>query len=159
MQYTNYDRKKMQKLMVGYLGLLIMAVKVNLAYLELTNRKASYKMEKSEWEKSIKMVLKKVKSVDEEVTNAWEHQRYKDLKDLSAQYKDDDHKGFADRLHRFYSEKHYWRDWVVIVYNKMPKSWTGKNGHDFKLCGGDEYLEKDGRNVLTSSVPKRETED
>ncbi|XP_048753956.2 uncharacterized protein LOC125665354 [Ostrea edulis] len=154
MQYTNYNRKKMQKVMAGCLGLLITAVKVNLAYLKLTNRTASYKMEKSEWEKNIKIVLKKVKSVDREVTNAWEDQKYKDLKDLSAQYKDDDNKEFADRLYRFYSEKYYWRDWVVIVYNKMAKSWTGKNGHVFKLCGGDEYLENEGRNVLTSSVPK-----
>jgi hypothetical protein len=57
-------------------------------------------------------------------------------------------------LYKFYSKKYHWRDWAVIVYNSMPKSSTGKHGHDFKICGGDEYLEKDGRNVLTSSVPK-----
>ncbi|XP_048741510.2 uncharacterized protein LOC125655307 [Ostrea edulis] len=144
----------MQKVMARCFGLLVTAVKVNLAFLELTNRKASYKMEKNHWEKDIKEVLEKVKSVDAEVTDAWKDQRFRDLKDLSAQYKDDSNKEFADRLYEFYSEKYYWRDWVVIVYNKMAKSWTGKNGHDFRLCGGDEYLEKDGRNVLTSSVAK-----
>ncbi|XP_048757060.2 uncharacterized protein LOC125667558 [Ostrea edulis] len=154
MQYTNYDRKQMQKVMAGCFGLLVTAVKVNLAFLELTNRKASYKMEKKEWEKNIKKVLEKVKSVDAEVTDAWKDQRFRDLKDLSAQYKDDGNKEFADRLYEFYSEKYYWRDWVVIVYNKMAKSWTGKNGHDFSLCGGDDYLDMDGRNVLTSSVAK-----
>ncbi|XP_048763634.2 uncharacterized protein LOC125671778 [Ostrea edulis] len=152
MQYTNYDRKKMQRVMAGCFGLLVTAVKVNLAYLELTNRTASYKMEKTHWEKGIKEVLEKVKSVDAEVTDAWEHQRFKDLKDLSAQYKDDSNEEFSKRLYEFYSEKYYWREWVVIVYKKMAKSWTGNNGHVFSLCGGDEYLEMDGRNVLTSSV-------
>ncbi|XP_048741509.1 uncharacterized protein LOC125655306 [Ostrea edulis] len=154
MQYTNHDRKKMQKVMARCFGLLVTAVKVNLAFLKLINRKASYKMEKNYWEKGIKEVLEKVKSVDAEVTDAWKDQRFRDLKDLSAQYKDDGNKEFADRLYEFYSEKYYWRDWVVIVYNKMAKSWTGKNGHDFRLCGGDDYLDMDGRNVLTSSVAK-----
>jgi hypothetical protein len=95
-----------------------------------------------------------VKSVDKEVTDAWVNQRFQDLKYLSAQYKEDSNQQFADRLFNFYSEKYYWRDWVVIVYNKMAKSRTGTKGHDFDLCGGDEYLEKDGRNVLTSSVAK-----
>jgi hypothetical protein len=154
MQYTNYDRMKMQKLMSGCLGLLMTAVKVNLAYLKLTNKTGGYKMEKTEWEKNIKAVIEKTKSVDKQVVDAWEDQKFKDLKDLSAQYKDDKNQDFANRLYEFYSKKYYWRDWIVIVYDKMEKSWTGKNGHDFNLCGGDEYLEKDGRNVLTSSVPK-----
>ncbi|XP_062601155.1 uncharacterized protein LOC134262844 [Saccostrea cucullata] len=155
MAYTNNDRKKMQKVMAGCVGLLVTAVKVNLAFLQLTNRKASYRMEKTEWEKNIKAALQKVKDVDKQVTDAWEDQKMKDLEGLSAQYKDDSHTRFAKRLYNFYSKKYYWRDWVVIVYNKMAESWTGKNGHVFKLCGGDEYLEKDGRNVLTSSVPKK----
>ncbi|XP_061195843.1 uncharacterized protein LOC133204101 [Saccostrea echinata] len=46
MAYTNNDRKKMQKVMAGCVGLLMTAVKVNLAFLQLSNRKASYKMEK-----------------------------------------------------------------------------------------------------------------
>ncbi|XP_061175964.1 uncharacterized protein LOC133184912 [Saccostrea echinata] len=154
MAYTNYDRKKMQTVMAGCVGLLMTAVKVNLAYLELSNKKASYKMEKVVWEKHIKEVLQKVKAVDKQVTDAWESQKLKDLEGLSAQYKDDSHDQFAKRLFKFYSKKYYWRDWVVIVYNKMAQSWTGNNGHDFKLCGGNKYLEKDGRNVLTSSVPK-----
>jgi hypothetical protein len=154
MEYAKYDRKTMQRVMAGCLGLLVTAVKVKLAYLKLTNRLGAYHMEKGEWEKNIKAVLKKIKSVDEEVTDAWQYQKRLDLKDLSAQYKNDNNQMFANRLYEFYSKKYYWRDWVVIVYNKMAKSWTGKNGHVFKLCGGDEYLEKDGRNVITSSVPK-----
>ncbi|XP_061197987.1 uncharacterized protein LOC133206074 [Saccostrea echinata] len=154
MEYTNNDRKKMQKVMAGCVGLLMTAVKVNLAYLKLTNRTASYKMEQKEWETNIKKVLQKVKEVDKQVTSKWEDQKFQDMKDLSAQYKEDNHEQFAKRLYKFYSEKYYWRDWVVIVYNKMAESWTGKNGHTFKLCGGDKYLEKDNRNILTSSVPK-----
>jgi hypothetical protein len=154
MQHTKYDRKKVERVMTGSLGLLVTAVKVNLAYLKLTNKTSVYNMEKSEWEKSMKEVLQKTKSVDKEVADVWEDQKLKDLKDLSAQYKDDDNKAFASRLYNFYSKKYYWRDWAVIVYNPMAKSSTGKQGHKFKICGGDEYLEKNGRNVLTSSVPK-----
>ncbi|XP_062607860.1 uncharacterized protein LOC134269662, partial [Saccostrea cucullata] len=154
MEYTNNDRKKMQKVMAGCVGLLLTAVKVNLAYLKLTNRTASYKMEQKEWETNIKNVLQKVKEVDEQVTSNYESQKFKDMKDLSAQYKDDNHEQFAKRLYKFYSEKYYWRDWVVIVYDKMEESWTGQNGHTFKLCGGDKYLEKENRNIITSSVPK-----
>ncbi|XP_062567630.1 uncharacterized protein LOC134229862 [Saccostrea cucullata] len=153
MAYSNYDRRKMQSVMAGCVGLLMTAVKVNLAYLELTNNRANYEMEKREWEKNIKDVLQKVKDVDQQVTHAWGDQKFKDLKQLSAQYRHENHEQFAKRLFNFYSKKYYWRDWVVIVYNEMAEN-TGTNGHAFDLCGGDKYLQKDGRNVLTSSVPK-----
>jgi predicted nucleic acid-binding Zn-ribbon protein len=153
-EYTKNDRKKVQKIMTGSLALLLSAVKVNLAYLELTNRKGSYEQEKKLWDQRIKEVSQKIKTVDTEVTNNYATQRMTDLKYLSAQYKGDSHDQFAHRLYTFYQEKYYWRDWAVLVYNKMAKSWTGHNGHNFNLCGGDEYLQKDGRNVITSSVPK-----
>ncbi|XP_062595443.1 uncharacterized protein LOC134256790 [Saccostrea cucullata] len=142
MAYTNYDRKKMQSVMAGCTALLMTAVKINLAYLELTNRKASYKMEKTIWEANIKKVLQKGKCVDKKVANAWETQKTEDLKMLSAQHKDDNHAQFAKRLYDFYTKKYYWRDWVVIVYNKMAESWKGNNGHGFKLLEGINILTK-----------------
>ncbi|XP_048752366.2 uncharacterized protein LOC125663955 [Ostrea edulis] len=157
MQYTSNDRKKVQKIMTGSLALLLSAVKVNLAYLKVTKKDASYEMEKTQMDKFIREAAQKIKDVDTEVTNKWTTQRFTDLKDLSAQYKGDNHGQFANRLYSFYTEKYYWREWVVLVYNEMKKSWTGKNGHMFNLCGGDEYLQKDGRNVITSSVPKEKS--
>jgi hypothetical protein len=157
MQYTKYNRREMKSIMSGFIALLKKAVLVNLAYLEMTNKTGSFDQESTVWETWKKNVQQKQESVDREVTNEWKDQRLRDLKDLSAKYHDESNEDFVDLLYDFYAYKYYWRDWFVIVYDELDTGswWRRGESQSFSLCGGNDYLNQHGRNVLTSSVPRK----
>ncbi|XP_033110182.1 uncharacterized protein LOC117111379 [Anneissia japonica] len=151
MKYTDNHRRRVQRIMKGVMNLILQGLKVHLSYLKAKGRDATYEDEKKTWEENIKKLINHMKRVDKKVTIAWPEQVKADLNDKLALLKGQSNRNFANKFYAFLTEKYYWRDWLIVVYNKLK----GKKEYHIKACHGSPPRFKFGRNIAVASVDQR----
>lgn len=134
MEYTRNDRRKMRTFMLGILKLLLMAAKLEIAYLGAVDYNAVVPFYIQDWENRIEQVKEKMIKTDIDLKDVYLAQTISDIdrfaeKDNNLQLSNHD---FSRNLYEELSTKYYWRDWLVVT------STHTESRHDAhsKVCNG-----------------------
>lgn len=117
MKYTRNDRRKMRTFMLGILKLLLMAARVELAYLGAVGSDMIAPYYIHLWQIRTEQVQEKMKAIDLELKNAYSSQSLSDIDLFSMTSRNLrlSNYDFSRNLYEELSTKYYWRDWLVVV--------------------------------------------
>ncbi len=157
--YTKNHRQKMLKFMKVSLGRMMQAAEMDIAFLTLQSAendpvlKSRTEHKAALWCGYFAEVQLKMAEIDNQVKNAWEGQaKYIDIPEFIEEHDTDkmNDVNFANKLLDFLNEKYYWRNWIVIVYEKGM-------GEEYHRMSGFYWLwlSLEERNLVVSSVSKR----
>ncbi|CAH1802078.1 unnamed protein product [Owenia fusiformis] len=146
MRYTINDRKKTQDFLLGVMRLLLQAVKIDITYYTLQGFEKIAEERTDDWKEKILKVNSNYKEIDDAVRGKYFDQSEIDIKKLSADNYGVSNEQFHSLLYDMLSQKYYWIDWFVVVYNPI----TGSEKHQTSTCSGHILFRQDGRNILAS---------
>ncbi|CAH1772246.1 unnamed protein product [Owenia fusiformis] len=152
MRFTDYDRKKTQDFLLGILRLILNAAKIEIAYYNVKQFNSIAEERKSEWETKIQRVKSEFEHIDKTVIHQCHSQSKKDIKKISADNYKMGNEQFSSKLYDMLTEKYYWRNWLVVVYDEV----RGFDKHTVSQCGGYIKFRKDGRNLVVASLDKNQ---
>ena len=153
MRYTKNDRKLTQGFLLGIMKLLLQAVKIELAYLQVQRFDNNVVFMKKKWEKRFKEVTSNFEAVDLIVKKKYHVQAGIDTTDLAVKSRWMTNKQFAAELFKMLKGKYYWRDWIVLVYNQV----SGWKNQAVSQCGGLVKFRTQGRNIVIASRDRNHT--
>lgn len=134
MEYTRNDRRKMRTFMLGILNLLLMAAKVEIAYLGAVDDNVVVPFYIHDWEIRIEQVKEKMIKTDIDLKNAYFAQSNSDI-DRFSQINTNlrlSNQDFSRNLYEELSTKYYWRDWLVVASTHTE----GRHDAHSKVCNG-----------------------
>lgn len=152
MKYTRNDRGKMRTFMLGILKLLMMAAKVELAYLGVKGYDSLVPFYIHQWQVRIEQVKEKMKAIDLELKNVYLPQSLKDI-DRFAMDSNNlrlSNQNYSFNLYQELSTKYFWRDWLVVASTHTE----GRNDAHSRVCNGvirSVYRTKD---IVVDSVDR-----
>ena len=149
MEYTNFNRKEVQKLLKGMLNLITQGVKIRLSYVKLRYNKATYDHEEDKWEKKLKKLVDHIKLVDKKVKDKWTTQHEKDALAVAVDNRGKSNVKVANAIYVMLTKKYDWQRWMVVVYDSSPKNEVNK--HKVIYCGGFAKYEHHGKNIVVAS--------
>lgn len=134
MNYTRNDRGKMRTFMLGILKLLMMAAKVELAYLGVKDYDSLVPFYIHQWQIRIEKVQEKMKAIDLELKNVYHPQSLKDIDRfaMNSKYLRLSNYNFSRNLYQELSTKYFWRDWLVIASTHTE----GRSDAHSRVCDG-----------------------
>lgn len=134
MEYTRKDRRKMRTFMLGILKLLLMAAKVEIAYLGAIDYNAVVPFYIHDWEIRIEQVKEKMIKTDIDLKNAYFAQSNSDIDRFSQNNTNLrlSNQDFSRNLYEELSTKYYWRDWLVVASTHTE----GRHDAHSKVCNG-----------------------
>ena len=152
MEYTRYDRNKYNTFTLGLLKLLLIASKLELAYIELKGFHQNRYFYENMWNDRLDQVRWAIKGGDDTIVieslQQWKRDVDRFASDNPADHMDNDN--FARTLYDFLDTKFYWLDWIVVAYNPV----AGWDKHCLKACHGHSKFRFYGRNLHVSYVPE-----
>lgn len=153
MKFTDYNRKQCARFMEGLLRLLLRAVEMDLAYLQLDSKTAaSVPSHTTEWKRRLDSVRGKMLHADATIVSKYHEQSGKDIDRYSTDHPAShmsDH-DFANNMYQSLATKYHWRDWMVIAYDDV----SGDDKHYQRECGGYLKFRSNGRNIVVASIEK-----
>lgn len=152
MKYTRNDRGKIRTFMLGILKLLMMAAKVELAYLGVKGYDSLIPFYIHQWQVRIEQVQEKMKAIDLELKNVYLPQSLKDIDRFALDSKNVglSNQNYSFNLYQELSTKYFWRDWLVIASTHTE----GRSDAHSRVCNGvirSVYRTKD---ILVDSVER-----
>lgn len=154
MKYTRNDRGKMRTFMLGVLKLLMMAAKVELAYLGVKGYDSLVPFYIHLWQVRIEQVQEKMKAIDLELKNVYLPQSLKDIDRFALDSKNVrlSNQNYSFNLYHELSTKYFWRDWLVIASTHTE----GRSDAHSRVCNGvirSVYRTKD---IVVDSVERND---
>ncbi|XP_064646894.1 uncharacterized protein LOC135499849 [Lineus longissimus] len=150
MEFTGNDRKQVETFMLGYFGLVMKAMVVEMAYYKwdgytLTGSRTNTWLNRME---TLKLEMKKIENglID------FHAQFSKDLDEFIPLKANLNNGAFADQLYAKLSTKFYWRYWAVVVSKDIQGSNKHRHGQN---CGAIMKFQQHGKNVIAVSVDKK----
>lgn len=134
MKYTRNDRGKMRAFMLGILKLLLMAARVELAYLGAVGSDLIAPFYIHQWQIRTEQVQEKMKAIDLEMKNVYYSQSLSDIDRFSMNSRNlrlSNH-DFSRNLYEELSRKYFWRDWLVVVSTHTE----GHHDAHSRVCNG-----------------------
>lgn len=134
MEYTRNDRQKMRTFMLGILKLLLMAAKVEIAYLGAVDYNAVVPFYIHDWEIRIEQVKEKMIKTDIDLKNVYLAQSISDIDRFSMNLTNLQlsNQAFSRNLYEELSTKYYWRDWLVVASTHTE----GHHDAHSRVCNG-----------------------
>lgn len=146
---NNYDRRDVQNFMLGLTKLILTASQIELVYYKI-KFPASLKALEMEWENNIKDMQNKMVKADEEVVNNFKNVALNDAKKILRDNKGMPYSDVGDKIYEHLTDKFYWRNWLVVVYDDV----TGSHLHQIIYCGGGHEFRYSGFNLMLASSDK-----
>ena len=152
MQYTDYNRKKVQTLMKGMLNLITQGVKIRLAYLKVKGRgwESNLRDSKTKWEAKLEKLVQHIKDVDNIVKGRWKTQHKIDSLKVAVDKRGKSNGEVAQAIYDMLKEKYDWRKWMVVVYDAAPTS-AEEEKHWVNTCYGFLKYEYHGKNIAVGT--------
>ncbi|CAH1802456.1 unnamed protein product, partial [Owenia fusiformis] len=151
-KFLEYDRSATQHFMLGVVKLLVQAVEIEQAYLQIEGAADIADDSRALWEKRMQEVKSTFEKIDQSLTDGYLDQSLKDIKKYAIDNARDatSNEVFSKGLYEMLTTKFYWRDWLVVVYNPIE----GSKNHFVKQCNGHILFRQNGRNIVVASVDK-----
>lgn len=152
MKYTRNDRGKMRTFMLGILKLLLMAARVELAYLGAVGSDLIAPYYIHLWQIRTEQVQEKMKAIDLEMKNVYYSQSLSDTDRFSMSSRNlrlSNH-DFSRNLYEALSTKYYWRDWLVVVSTHTE----GRHDAHTRVCNGAIKSVSRTKDIVIDSVER-----
>ena len=115
------------------------------------SNKRSYKIHTIDWVNQIATVFNRMKA--QTLQDSYYDQASIDIDKLSAEQHSFSNDKFSTILCDFLRDKHYWRDWLVIVYKPI----RGSHNHINHACNGFRTYSVYGQNIVLASAGSSKT--
>ena len=149
MNYTEYNRGEMRIFMLGTLKFLLMAANVQLGYMTIHGPSSNIPWYRQQWEVRFQQIQEKMKMIDVELKNNYLVQSLKDIDTFAKNNLELSNPMFARYLYQEFSEKYFWRDWLVVVSKHSDSEHEAKSTV-FKSTHGTKDLVIDSVEKNTS---------
>ncbi|XP_061171831.1 uncharacterized protein LOC133181327 [Saccostrea echinata] len=148
-QANQNDRRDIQTFMLGLTKLILVGSQVEMAYYKIKHPN-SLKGHEQKWTGQINEMRKAMEKVDRDLTNNFRDVATNDAKHILTFNKGSSKSAVANKVYEKLTQKFYWRNWFVAVYNDI----AGGNNHWVWLCHGAAVFRHSGFNLLLASNPK-----
>ncbi|XP_056001749.1 uncharacterized protein LOC125663572 [Ostrea edulis] len=132
MKFTDNNRRAMGEVMLGILKLLLIAAEVELGYLGIKGYDNIASFYSQQWRVRIERVQEKMKTIDEELKNAYYGQSLKDIDRFALDNNLLSNQNFSERLYHKLSRKYFWRNWLVVTSTHTE----GRHDAHSRVCTG-----------------------
>ncbi|XP_066912653.1 uncharacterized protein [Clytia hemisphaerica] len=132
--YTKGDRSKVLKIMFELFNVINMGIKHEALYYRLKDDTEQIDVLADRWATRMNNLQNVMKAIDDEIVKGAKEQMETDLDENVVELKNNDNQVMSENLYTFFSEKYYWKDWVVIVYSKSVK---GHDNHAYSYCSNN----------------------
>lgn len=148
MKANEYDRKDIQVFMLGLVKLVLVGSQIEMVYYKLKIPSYTKRLQKN-WVNRLNQMRKAMEAADLDVKNKYKEVALEDAKKILTFSKGRRNSNVANEIFQKLSEKFYWRNWFVGVYDKI----NDEEHHEFWACKGDTIYHA-GFNLLLASNAK-----